>query len=159
MGDLLKLDTVRALAASKDEADLVKLCEVLLSGDVNDMKAFHDKNKKLFERHDFSFQDVMGKIKLLTLATMALGRSEIPLAEVAKKLEEPEEGVEQWVVRAISENLIDGRIDQLRQTVLIKTVFQRKFEKEEWAFLDNKVTCWIDNLESVIKFIGEQQAT
>merc|ERR1719336_2787323 len=100
----------------------------------------------------------MSKIRLLTLATMAHGKSELDLAEVATALEENEDSVESWVVRAISEGVIDGRIDQLNHKVLVKSAFQRKFEKEEWQFLDSKLTQWIDNLENVIKFIGEQKA-
>merc|ERR1711972_1202035 len=99
----------------------------------------------------------MSKIKLLTLATLTHGKSECSLAEVAKALEENEDDVERWVVRAISESVIDGRIDQLNHKVLVKSAFQRKFEKEEWSFLDGKLSAWIDNLESVIKFIGEQK--
>merc|ERR1712217_362720 len=84
--------------------------------------------------------------------------SECPLSEVATALGESENDVERWVVKAISEGVIDGRIDQLNHKVLVKSTFQRKFEKEEWAFLDSKLTSWIDNLEDVIKFIGEQKA-
>merc|ERR1712232_1207395 len=106
-----------------------------------------------------SYDDALAKIRLLTLATLAHGRSEMSLSEVAQALEESEDSVEPWVVRAISEGVIDGRIDQLNCKVLVKTTFQRKFEKEEWAFLDSKLTSWIDNIENIIKFIGQQKAT
>merc|ERR1711904_525419 len=98
------------------------------------------------------------EMRLLTLATKVHGKSEITLKEVANALEESEDNVERWVVRAISEGFIDGRIDQLNHKVLVKSAFQRKFEKQEWAFLDSKLTQWIDNLESVIKFIGDQKS-
>mmetsp|Transcript_40053 Transcript_40053/g.127468 ORF Transcript_40053/g.127468 Transcript_40053/m.127468 type:complete len:418 (+) Transcript_40053:83-1336(+) len=155
--DILAFDTVKALKKTK-QADLLKLCSTFLSGTVNDLRDFHKKNGKLFEEHGLSFQDSMSKIRLLTLASLAHGRSEISLSEVAAALEESEDNVERWVVRAISEGFIDGRIDQLNHKVLVKSSFQRKFEKEEWAFLDAKLTQWIDNLESVIKFIGDQKA-
>merc|ERR1712151_1028157 len=153
------LDTVKALKSSKKYADLVSLCGIFLSGTVNDLRDFHAKKKNLFDEHELSFQDAMSKIRLLTLATLAHGRSEMSLSEVAQALEESEDGVEPWVVRAISEGVIDGRIDQLNCKVLVKSAFQRKFEKDEWAFLDTKLTQWIDNLESVIKFIGDQKST
>mmetsp|Transcript_13212 Transcript_13212/g.17885 ORF Transcript_13212/g.17885 Transcript_13212/m.17885 type:complete len:420 (+) Transcript_13212:34-1293(+) len=155
--DILAFDTVSALAKTK-QAGLVKLCTTFLSGSVSDLKDFHSKNAKLFEEHGIDFQESMSKIRLLTLATMAHGRSEIALSEVAEALGEKEDGVEKWVVRAISEGFIDGRIDQLNHKVLVKSAFQRTFGKEEWAFLDAKLTHWIDNLESVIKFIGDQKA-
>merc|ERR1712193_192050 len=99
---------------------------VFFSGDVNDLRNFHNKNAML--------------------------------SEVAQALEEEEENVEKWVVKALSENVIDGRIDQLNKKVLVKSAFQRRFEKEEWDFLDSKLDQWINNLECVIKFIGEQKA-
>jgi len=157
--DILNLDTVKAFGASKHAAkELVKLCVVFLSGDVSELRTFHDKNKKLFEQYDICFQDSMSKIRLLTLATLVQGKSEILLSEVAQALDEEEENVEKWVVKALSENVIDGRIDQLNRKVLVKSAFQRKFEKEEWDFLDSKLDQWINNLECVIKFIGEQKA-
>merc|ERR1712032_461465 len=100
----------------------------------------------------------LSKIRLLSLASLSHGKSELSLEEVAAVLEEKVENIEEWVVKAISEGFIDGRIDQLNHKVLVKSAFQRKFEKEEWAFLDSKLTQWIDNLENVIKFIGDQKS-
>mmetsp|Transcript_57906 Transcript_57906/g.130556 ORF Transcript_57906/g.130556 Transcript_57906/m.130556 type:complete len:419 (-) Transcript_57906:148-1404(-) len=154
--DLLDFDTVKALKKGK-QAELVKLCTVFFSGSVNDLRDFHKKNGKLFEEHNLNFEECMSKIRLLTLATIALGKSEMDLAKVAAALEEKEDNIERWVVRAISEGFIDGRIDQLNRKVLVKSAFQRKFGKEEWSFLDSKLTQWINNLESVIKFIGDQK--
>mmetsp|Transcript_94379 Transcript_94379/g.281673 ORF Transcript_94379/g.281673 Transcript_94379/m.281673 type:complete len:420 (+) Transcript_94379:53-1312(+) len=154
--DILAFDTVKALAETK-HSGLVQLCGTFLSGTVNDLRDFQAKNARLFEEHGIGSQEALSKIRLLTLATLARGRAEVALSEVAAALEEGEEGVERWVVRAISEGFIDGRIDQLNRKVLVKSAFQRTFGKEEWAFLDAKLTQWIDNLESVIKFIGDQK--
>jgi len=154
--DILGLDTVKALSKSQHK-DLLGLCEVFLSGGVNDLKDFHSAHQTLFEEHDISFQEAMSKIRLLALATLVHGKSEMSLSEVANALEESVDNVERWVVKALSEGVIDGRIDQLNRKVLVKSSFQRKFEKEEWAFLDSKLSNWIDNLENVIKFIGEQK--
>merc|ERR1719221_1102451 len=154
--DILAYDTVKALAKSKDKA-LAELCEIFLQGSVNDLRDFHKKNEALFKEHNLEIQDAVSKMRLLTLATLAQNRSEITLAEVAKKLEESEDNVERWVVRALSEGFIDGRIDQLNHKVLVKSAFQRKFEKEEWQFLDDKLMSWIGNLEDVIRFIGQQK--
>jgi len=154
--DILTFDTVKACAKGKDK-QLVELCKLFLSGDVTDLDAFHKKNEKLFKEHELDFKDAMSKMRLLTLATKVHGKSEISLAEVAKALEENQDNVERWVVRALSEGVIDGRIDQLNHKVLVKSAFQREFGKAEWSFLDSKLTQWTDNLENVIKFIGEQK--
>merc|ERR1719491_383082 len=154
--DLLHFKTVKALEKGKHQ-NLVKLCRVFLTGDVNDLRNFQKKNPKLFKEHDLDFDAAMSKIRLLTLATAVHGKSEISLAEVAEALEESEENVEHWVVKALSEGVIDGRIDQLNHKVLVKSAFQRQFGAEEWGFLDKKLTAWTDNLENVIKFIEDQK--
>jgi len=154
--DILNFDTVKALGKGKYK-DLVELCRVFLSGTVSDLCGFNKKNPKLFEEYSLKFEDALAKVRLLSLSSIVHGKSELALSEVAEALEEDVDGVEKWVVRAISEGLVDGRIDQLNSKVLVKTSFQRTFEKEEWSFLDSKLTQWIDNLENVIKFIGEQK--
>merc|ERR1711924_361617 len=121
------------------------------------MGAFHKKNQAVFKDYDLKFEDAMAKMRLLTLATKVHGKSEITLKEVASALEESEDNVERWVVRALSEGVIDGRIDQLNHKVLVKSAFQREFGKNEWAFLDAKLVQWTENLDHVIKFIGEQK--
>ncbi|CAK0845762.1 unnamed protein product [Prorocentrum cordatum] len=154
--DILNFDTVKALGKGKHK-DLVELCRVFLSGTVSDLRDFNKKNPKLFDDHSLKFDDALAKVRLLSLASIVHGKSEISLSEVAEALQEDVDCVEKWVVRAISEGVVDGRIDQFNSKVLVKTSFQRTFEKGEWSFLDSKLTQWIDNLENVIKFIGEQK--
>mmetsp|Transcript_69247 Transcript_69247/g.166050 ORF Transcript_69247/g.166050 Transcript_69247/m.166050 type:complete len:421 (-) Transcript_69247:70-1332(-) len=154
--DILALETVQALKKTKHAA-LVELCNVFLLGGVNDLRKFQEKNPKTFAEYDLKPEDAMAKIRLLALATAVHGKSEMSLTEVASILEESEDNVERWVVRALSEGVIDGRIDQLNNKVLVKSAFQRKFGKEEWAFLDAKLTQWTDNLQNVIKLIEEQK--
>jgi len=154
--DILAYDTVKACAKGK-HAKLVDLCKLFLNGDVADLDSFYKKNGAVFKDNEIIFQDAMSKMRLLTLATKVHGKSEISLQEVATALEEKDDDVERWVVRALSEGVIDGRIDQLNHKVLVKSAFQREFGKAEWAFLDSKLSCWTENLENVIKFIGEQK--
>lgn len=156
--DILSYDTVKTCAKGK-HAQLVDLCRLFLNGDVQDLDKFQKDKKSgaVFKDYELDFDGAMAKIRLLTLATKVHGRTEITLQEVANALEEDVDKVEPWVVRALSEGVIDGRIDQLNHKVLVKSAFQREFGKTEWAFLDSKLTQWTDNLENVIKFIGDQK--
>jgi len=155
--DVLALDAVKTLRKSKHK-ELVGLLDIFLSGTFDDLRRFEDKNGKIFKEHsDLKIEDVTSKVRLLTLATLAQGKSEVPLSDVAKALQEDDDKVEKWVVKAISEDVIDGRIDQLNNRVLVKSNFQRKFGKDEWQFLDTKLSTWIENLESLIKLVGVQK--
>jgi len=154
--DVLNLDAVKYLSKTKHK-DLVLLGEIFLSGTVDDLRKFNEKNKKLFKDHDLVYDDAMSKMRLLTLATLAQGKSEIPLSDIAAALQEKPDQVEKCVVKAISEDVIDGRIDQLSHKVLVKSAFQRKFGKEEWQILDEKLDKWVDNLENLITMVGQQK--
>eukprot|EP00440_Ansanella_granifera_P048781 gb/GFBE01052852.1/.p1 GENE.gb/GFBE01052852.1/~~gb/GFBE01052852.1/.p1 ORF type:complete len:416 (+),score=142.99 gb/GFBE01052852.1/:1-1248(+) len=156
--DLLQYDTVKAAGKNK-QAGLVKVCQVFLSGNVNDLKELQKKDGKVFTEHGLSAEDALSKIRLLTLAAVTQGKSDMSLDDIAAKLEESADNVEETVVRGISEGMVDGRIDQLNRKVLVKSSFQRKFEQDEWTFLDGKLEQWIGNLENVIKFLGEQKTT
>merc|ERR1712050_7261 len=90
--DILSFDTVKALQKTK-QVGLVNLCSLFLSGSVNDLRDFHKKNGKVFEEYGLNFNEAMSKVRLLTLATLAIGKSEIELAEVAKALEETEDNI------------------------------------------------------------------
>jgi len=157
--DILSLDAVKQLGKSKPGKELVELLKIFLNGGVDELRKFHGKNGKVFTQFGLNIDDCMSKIRLLTLATLCQGESEMPLAKVAEVLQEPDDddNVERWVVRAISEGVIDGRIDQLNRKVLVKSTFQREFESREWAYLDTKLTQWVDNLDSLINLIGQQK--
>ena len=59
-------------------------------------------------------------MRLLSLATLGCNERELPYSLIAKTLQINENEVEMWVIGAISDNLIAGKIDQLKQIVLIK---------------------------------------
>jgi len=96
-------------------------------------------------------------MRLLTIASLAQGKQELPLSEIADALKEKDEKIiEKWVVRSISEGVIDGRIDQMRKTLLIKSSLQRVFGKKEWQFLATKLDSWIQNIDSLLLLVQNQ---
>lgn len=59
-------------------------------------------------------------MRLLTLATLANGQTEIPFSHISKALQVGENEVELWIISGISDNLISGKMDQLKRTVYVK---------------------------------------
>merc|ERR1712139_67921 len=135
----------------------VELLEIFVEKTVSELESFVNKNKALFDGKDgLNKDECFAKMRLLTIATMAQGRSELALSDVSKALKETDAGVEKWVVRAISEGIIEARIDQLRKVVLIKSSLQRKFGKPEWKFLAGKLDAWIANLTALEELVKQQ---
>lgn len=158
MDDLLPLAVVQELGKSKEKKPLLELMEIFMDKGMEELLAFHKKNPKLFDEHKISLEDATSKMRLLTLATLAQGNQELSLADVAVALKENEDTAEKWVVRAISEGVIDGRIDQTRKQVLVKSSLPRKFGKKEWQFLGAKLDSWINNIDNLLVLVRQQEA-
>ncbi len=59
-------------------------------------------------------------MRLLSLATLGAANQEIPYALIAKTLQLDESEVETWVITAMSEDVLDAKMDQLRRVVTIR---------------------------------------
>jgi len=91
------------------------------------------------------------KIKLLTLVSLASANSSVPYAHIAQELKIDEDQVETWVITAITENLIDAKIDQRSKTVYITRALHRVFTTAQWKELKTKLTQWKKNVNILLQ--------
>jgi translation initiation factor 3 subunit M len=148
ISDVLALRAVQGLAGTK-EGRLVELLTLFRNGDLDGFGKFSAKHKDLFgEGEDkLSLASCESKMKLLTLSTLAGAGTELPLSAVASKLKLSEDEAETWVIRAVSSGILDARVDQPKRMVMVKSVFKRTFESEDWSKLHDQLGQWIQNLE------------
>ncbi|CEL98037.1 unnamed protein product [Vitrella brassicaformis CCMP3155] len=146
---ILSLDAVRHLQHTPYKK-LVELVEILTEGGLPELKAFYEANGKLFQEHDISFDACARKIRLLSLTSLALGKSELSLDLIGETLDVPAGEVESWVVTAIGQGLLDARIDQMRRVVLIKSAMQRQFGRPQWETLKQRLVAWQKNVEQLM---------
>jgi len=52
--------------------------------------------------------------------------------------------VEEWAIEAIQAGIIDAKIDQLNEEVVIKSHMMRKIGQEEWQTIHSKIGQWKD---------------
>jgi len=159
ISDVLALRAVQGLTKTK-EGRLVELLTLFRSGDLDGFAKFSAKHKDLFgEGEDcLSLASCESKMKLLALSTIAGAGTELPLSAVAAKLKLSEDAAETWVIRAVSSGVLDARVDQPRQMVMVKSVFKRTFEAEDWSKLHDQLGQWIQNLERLQETIAATEA-
>ena len=85
--------------------------------------SFNEKYPDYLVSVSLSPEECLKKIRLLSLTTLAAENNELPYSQIAKTLNVDLDQVESWVISAISAELIDAKIDQLKQIVLIQFVF------------------------------------
>lgn len=72
-----------------------------------------------FDCEGLDIEECIKKMRYLSLATIAAAQVEIPYAIISKALQIDLVEVETWVISAIGEDLIDAKLDQLREVVLV----------------------------------------
>lgn len=58
-------------------------------------------------------------MRYLSLATLGAAHRELPYSTISKSLHVEPNEVELWVIGAIGEGIIDAKMDQLREVVLV----------------------------------------
>ena len=92
-------------------------------------------------------------MRMLTLCTYPTGFDEISYDDIKNTLQVPEEDVEKWVVKAITSNLIQAKIDQLKKSVIITRCMPRGFGSQQWSDLQTKINLYKANVGSLLETI------
>ena len=91
------------------------------------------------------------KIRLLTLATLSNTPTRtLPYSKIASSLDIPNDDVELWLIDIIRAGLVEGKLSQARQELLVHRSTYRTFGKEEWEELDSRLEDWKVALEQVL---------
>ena len=113
--------------------------------------AFFDANPIL------SKEELLSKMRLLSLASAAEDKTCLPFAEAAKAMAVPDNGVqlESWIIRAISQGLITGKLNQLSKTVTITGVVNRSFGEKQWKKAEQDIDVWLESVTRTIALFEE----
>eukprot|EP00922_Rhytidocystis_sp_ex-Travisia-forbesii_P038486 GHVS01057323.1.p1 GENE.GHVS01057323.1~~GHVS01057323.1.p1 ORF type:complete len:483 (+),score=89.21 GHVS01057323.1:2-1450(+) len=121
---LFELDAFKELRKSPAHKDLIELVEVFLKGGPTELKKVHEQHVKLFEQYELDYDVCLDKIRLLALAARCVGYAELSMKQLGDSVALPHDDgqLEQLLVRAIGQGLVDAKIDQINKTVQIKSV-------------------------------------
>lgn len=121
------------------------------AGALQDFVRFEKEHPEVLSNRGLSRDACVAKMRLMSLA--ALGAESqtgsVSYAQVQEALQVGPEEVESWVVQAIGANLVEAKMDQLRQTVVITRSLHRVFSRQQWTELATKLGAWRDALASV----------
>ena len=90
------------------------------------------------------------KMLLLALIGLFNRRASVSFKEISENLDVPIKDVDNLIVQAIGKKLIEAKIDQLEETVLISKCSSRQFENVEWQNLQKDLKEWRQAIAGVI---------
>jgi len=145
--DILEISAIKQLETDQTHSRLYQLLKLFACDKLDDFVSFNEKNPDYLNSigsssailskkkktnssflHSFIFlllgishDESLKKIRLLSLATLAVDHQELPYSLVSKTLSIEETEVEQWVILAISADLIDAKLDQLKKLIIVRS--------------------------------------
>jgi len=153
MDQLLASYVVKSFKNDKKFAKTYRLLEIFTCKGYKEYMDFHRKNEEYIANSGLKHDDLVTKIRLLTLMSLASSQHIILYSEVSKILEVDESDVEFIVVEAITSEILDARIDQLNRRIVVRHAESRVFGEEEWKRLDTKIQKWKDNMTNLLTVV------
>eukprot|EP01137_Pigoraptor_chileana_P027302 Opistho-2@9715 len=150
-----QLEGVLAIpAVAQLEGDIVhKLLGIFVSEGIDAYEQLHAENADAIAKLGLSHDDCRDKMRLLTLASIASEVSELKYATVAETMRIGREDVEEWIIKAIGSGLLEARLDQLNERVLISRSTHRTFSKAQWTYVKQRLGAWQTAMVDVFQVI------
>ena len=152
------LSAVQQLKTDPLYAPLYNLLGIFMHGDMAEFSEFISSNGTALKEFGFDEAACSEKMRLLTLCSIAAGAHELKYEVVAKELQVSLDDVEDWIIQAIMEKLIEAKLDQVRQTIIINRAMPRTFGDQQWESLGKKLNDWKANVKQLLTTVQTSPA-
>ncbi|KAF2313681.1 hypothetical protein GH714_012694 [Hevea brasiliensis] len=157
--DLLDMPAVGQLEKDAKHALVYQLLNIFLTQRLDAYLEFQAANSTLLKSYGLVHEDCISKMRLMSLVDLASdGSGRIPYTLIQDTLRINDE-VELWVVKAITAKLINCKMDQMNQVVLVSSCTERVFGQHQWLTLRAKLATWRGDIANVINTIQANKMT
>ncbi|TXG57684.1 hypothetical protein EZV62_015513 [Acer yangbiense] len=158
--DLLDMPAVGQLEMDAKYALVYQLLKIFLTQRLDAYLEFRAANSNLLKSYGLVHEDCISKMRLMSLVDLGSNESgQIPYDLIRDTLRISDDEVETWVVKAITAKLIDGKMDQMNQVVIVSRCTERVFGQQQWLTLRTKLATWKGNIANVISTIQANKTT
>ncbi|KAF7026185.1 hypothetical protein CFC21_038304 [Triticum aestivum] len=158
--DLLDMPAVAQLEKDDKYQPVYELLKIFLTQRLEPYLAFQTANSTLLQGYGLVHEECITKMRLMSLLDLSGHCSgEIPYSAITKALEINDDEVEYWIVKAISSKILDCKVDQLNQLVIVSRHTVRVFGMPQWQSLRSKLGVWRGNIANAINTIQANKVT
>ena len=170
---LLSLSAIKTLASGNaDQLAIHRLLCLFATDDVDSYLAFSAAQQDFLSRHKLSHTLLLQKLRILSLCALASSStsSSLPYSAIQSRLSLPSTlDVEMAVIDAIVSGRLDARIDQDKETVIVRRVVGSVLKvkvpttaptsgdvavEADWAVLERRLGGWKANIQHVLTKIS-----
>lgn len=155
--NLTALPAIQALSESHPIHS--ELLTIFSEKELEDYNEFREEHKGWIELEGIDHEKLQRKIRLLTMASIAARDStrEIKYSKIAKSLVIQPEDVEMWVIDVIRAGLIEGKLSQQKQVLLVHRTTYRVFGEKQWREIATKLDQWKESLKTIKEIISRER--
>jgi len=144
-----------------DTKPLYELLEIFQTGKLEDFYQYLSTTTSPMTLQTWGIDEktCIHHLRLLSLCSLAAEHEEIPYQAIASTLQVSMDQVEPWVISAVSSGLMNAKMDQLSQVVMVEQCVVRSFGMEEWKVLQTRLHGWKKNVGNIITALKQQQVS
>lgn len=152
--DLLDMPAIGQLEKDAKYASVYQLLKIFLTQRLDGYLEFQAGNSALLKSYGLVHEDCIAKMRLMSLVDLGSNESgQIPYGLIKDTLQINNDEVEKWVVKARTAKLMDCKMDQMNQVVIVRRCTERIFGQHQWQTLRTKLSTWRANVANVISTI------
>lgn len=129
--NLYNLPAVRTQREENKDAKLLELLHIFTYENLEEYTKWESSNKKYLEEANIDTQVCKNKIMYLSFCSLAMKDNVISYDELSQIVGIKRDDIEDWIVDAIVNNIIDARLDQEKEQIVINTFTQRTTNLKE----------------------------
>ncbi|SOV76475.1 golgi organization and biogenesis factor, putative [Plasmodium reichenowi] len=149
--EIINLHAIQNLQYIPQHQPLFDLLLIFYKYTINEFLAFKNKHgSDFFNKYNIDLQTCEKKIYLLSIISLFNDHKVQNIQFISKQLNISVVQIENILVAAIGSGVIDAKIDQINQTVHMKTTILRNFDGENWKQLNNQITKYINNVQKIL---------
>lgn len=146
--ELLALKAVKLLATK--EKEFYAFFNLFITSDARDFKGQLQGYSKILQAEQISLEEAINKKSYLQICTLSTETStNFKYSELSKLLNIDEDGIEEWAIEAIQNKIIDAKIDQFNEEIIIKSHIMREIKTPEWRAIQGKIQLWKEKFQAM----------
>lgn len=144
----------------KEQPALWSLLKVFQEGKLADYQAYLQKHgESSMAQWGLDAKTCEKNIRILSLCSLASEHEEIPYKIIADTMSIAPEGVESQVIAAVNSGLLEAKMDQLAEKVMVERCVVRKFDIDEWKALQKRLKAWKKNVGGILEALKQSQSS
>lgn len=149
---ILNLAAIQRLKT--EDALLYQFLEVVAGDSLEKYKSFISANPQVGATYNIDQDKTYEKMQLLALTSLGSDSDRaLSYDEVASALRIKREDVEPWIIKGIAAGVVDAKMDQIGETVVVHRAPQRAFNDEQWIRLSAQLKKWRASVRGIAQSV------